>query len=130
MKKALLMLVLLIFLTASVSPAYAAGPRPNDRTRGRTPFALVGTITAIDGNTVTVRVVVGNHLVKRYYGQEVPLETNAATRFLMKDANGVVYPITLDDLEAGQNVSVNGVLANNRWVATRITVGARLIHLP
>lgn len=130
MKKVLLMLVLLIFLTVSVSSAYAAGNPPRDGTRGRKPFTLVGTITAIENNTVTVRVVVGNRLVKRYYGQELPLQTNAATRFLMKGTDGVVYPITFEDLEVGQNVSVNGILTGDDWVAARITVGARLIHLP
>ena len=30
----------------------------------------------------------------------------------------------------GQKVSVNGKLANSVWTASRITVGAKLIHQP
>ncbi len=91
-------------------------------------FTLVGTITAIDGEAVTVQVLGGNPITKPYIGQTVALQTTADTRFLQITDEGTLV-ITLSDLSVGQNVSAQGTLTGGVWVTTRITVGAKVIHL-
>lgn len=95
----------------------------------RTPFALSGTISALDPavKTVTVTVSCGNRLASPVTGQEVTLQTSDSTRFLLRNADGTVTPITFDDLALGQNISSHGTLVNNVWTATRVTSGALLI---
>jgi len=128
MKKLLISLLVVTVLLASAMPAMAArGPQPPIRNRGGW-FTLTGFITAIDGTTVTVRVVGGNPVAHPVIGQAVAIQTTAQTRFLLKNADGTTTPITLGDLEVGQGVSVQGVLTNEAWTANRITVGASLEH--
>jgi hypothetical protein len=85
--------------------------------------------TAINGTTVTVQVTGGNPIVREYVGQMLTLRTTSSTRYLLKTNAGTV-PITFADLAVGQKVSASGKVANNMWTATRITVGAALVHLP
>ena len=98
----------------------------------RTPYALSGTITTIDpaAKTVTVTVVCGNRLVKPYIGTDVTLQTKDTTRFLLRDENGTVTPITFAELTVGLNVSSQANLVNEIWTATRVTAGALLNCLP
>lgn len=130
MKKFATLSLLVVLLLVTATSALAQEPQPPARQRGRGPFALAGTITAIDGATVTVKVVGGNRMVKEYLGKDLAIQTTEATRFLLKNADGTVTPITLAELTVGQNVSVMGRVAENVFVARRITVGARLVHLP
>ena len=98
----------------------------------RTPYALSGTISAIDpaAKTVTVTVICGNRLTNPFIGQEVTLLTSDSTRFLRRNVDGTVTPITFDDPVFGQNVSSHGTLVNNVWIATRVTSGALLTCQP
>ena len=130
MKRMISLSFALLLLVVTVVPAFAASE--SARTP-RGPFALVGTISAIDSTngTVTVNVLKGNKLVQTYIGQSVMIKTTASTRYLLKtSATSVATPITFADLEIGDPVSVNGTLANGNWTATRITVGASLSCLP
>lgn len=129
MKKSLVVLMVVALLAISATPAFAARgvpPQPPVSNRGGL-FTLAGTITAIDGNVVTVSVVSGNPVVKPYLGQAVALQTTATTRFLQVTPTGTVV-ITLADLEVGQNVSAQGTLVSGVWTANRITAGAKIIH--
>jgi hypothetical protein len=145
MKKLTILTLVFILLAVTVVPALAAGGPPPDRGTGigcgngssvnqgsRAPFALAGTITAIDPvvHSVTVTVVCGNRLVQPYFGQDVTLRTNEATRFLLRNPEGAATPITFEDLAVGQKISSNGSLVDGTWTAIRITVGAQLICLP
>jgi len=141
MKKFVILTLVLVLLAVSVVPAYAArGTREQNgaankiqvKQHGKMPFALAGTIANIDpaARTITVTVVCGNKLVKPYIGQDLILQTTAATRFLLRNLDGKATPITFEDLAIGQNVSSNGRLANDMWTANRITVGADLNCLP
>jgi hypothetical protein len=125
MKKMYAILLALVLLAVAIVPALAApeaqGPRGT--------FALVGTITALGPNTVTVAVTSGNGLVKSYIGKEVTITVTASTRYLLKDDTSSVV-IGFEDLEIGQPVSVNGMTANNVWTAKRVTVGASITCLP
>ncbi len=122
MKRTMLVALAITMLLAALAvPAFAAGgPRGGQ-------FTLAGTITAINGTTVTVHVLAGNPIVRPFIGQDVALQTTATTRFLLVTPTGTQV-ITLADLAAGQNVSAQGDLANSTWTAARITVGAQIIH--
>jgi len=145
MKRLFVVFLVVIMLAVSVVPAFAAGGPPADRGTAagsgniektsfgiRNPYALSGTISSIDGanRTVTVAVACGNRLVKPYIGQEVTLLTTENTRFLVRNADGTVTPITFEDLVEGQNVSSHGTFLNSTWAATRVTMGALLYCLP
>ncbi|OQY81181.1 MAG: hypothetical protein B6D40_11435 [Anaerolineae bacterium UTCFX3] len=70
-------------------------------------------------------------MVQPYRGQEVVLNTAAATRYLSKtSAAAVSVPITFADLMVGQAVSAQGRLANGVWTAARVTAGAKLSCFP
>jgi|WetSurMetagenome_2_1015567.scaffolds.fasta_scaffold447165_2 hypothetical protein len=114
MKRWLLLALVLGMLFVSV----AAGPGP----RGN--FALAGKINAIKDGTVTVQVLTGNMLVKPYLNKDLTVSMTSSTRYLLKD--GTVIAFT--DLKVGDAVSVNGTVVNQVWTASRITVGAQLIH--
>jgi hypothetical protein len=129
MKKSLVMLMVVVLLAVSAIPVFAARgvpPQPPVSNKGGL-FTLAGTITAIDGNVVTVKVVSGNPIARPYVGQNVALQTTAITRFLLTTPTGTVV-ITLADLQVGQNVSAQGKLTNGAWTADRITAGAKIIH--
>jgi hypothetical protein len=145
MKKLFVLSLVILMLALSVVPAFAKGPGPanNGSANGtctgtqvgfgvRNPFALSGTITGVDSQAhiVTVTVACGNRMVNPFIGQSVTLQTTAATRFLLRNADGTVTPINFDDLEAGQTVSTHGVLQDSTFTATRVTVGAELNCLP
>ena len=123
MKRWLLFVLLFGLLFTTVLPVSAAGNGP------RSNFALTGKITAISDGTVTIQVLAGNKLVKDYLGKELVVNVADSTRFLLNDGT-VVKPITFADLKVGDPVSVHGTLVDLVWTASRITVGAQLIHFP
>jgi len=130
MKKLLTIALALFLLAVTVMPVMAASG-PSRTPRG--PFALVGTITAIDPTTgvVTVNVLRGNKLAQPLIGQDLGINTTATTRFLYKSSPTTrATKITFADLTVGAAVSINGKLASGVWTATRITVGASLTCLP
>jgi hypothetical protein len=98
----------------------------------RTPFALSGIIKALDpsSKTVTVEVSCGNRVMKEYIGTQVTLQTNNITRFLERNDDGSATPITFEELVEGQTVSSHGILVDEVFTATRITMGALLYCLP
>lgn len=123
MKRWLLFVLLFGLLFATVMPVSAAGNGP------RSNFTLVGRITAIGDGTVTVQVLAGNKLAQPKIDQVLAVVVTDSTRFLLNDGT-VITPITFADLKVGDAVSVHGTLANDVWTASRITVGAKLIHFP
>jgi hypothetical protein len=144
MKKMLVLLVVLMLTFAMVIPAAAGngpggggngggsgtGPGTGQEQQGtRGTFAITGTIAAIGTNTVTINVSRGNKLVQPYLGTQVTVTVTSGTRYLYKDGT-TITTIGFADLKVGQPVSVNGILANNVWTVSRITVGASLSCLP
>lgn len=120
MKRFLPVVLVLVLTLTLATPALAAG-------KGKAPFTLVGTITALDAaaQTVTVQVLRGNTLVKPYLNQSVTLKARTATVFRYTD--GVTTStITFADLKVGAALSASGTLAGSLWTASRITIGARL----
>ena len=153
MKKILVITLVVIMLSLSVVPAFAAGGQPTNRGSAggsaansgsylgycnnaqmsygvNTPYALSGTIAEISDGSITVTVACGNTLVKSYVGKNVTLMTTETTRFLLRNENGYATQISFADLKIGDEVSSHGVLVDGVWTATRITVGALLTCLP
>jgi len=156
MKKISVLIIVVVMLVLSAVPAFAAGGPPANSGSGsgtcngnqtglgtgsqfrsgsqiagfgiRTPFALSGTIAAVDlqAKTVTVAVTCGNRLANPYIGTNVTLQTSETTRFLLRSADGTVTPITLAELVVGESVSSHGSLVNGTFNASRITQGALL----
>ena len=118
MKRILLFALVMLLTSASVVPVLAA---PQTAAAPRGAFALVGKITAIGENTITVKVWRGNTLVRKYIGQELTIEVTENTRFYFKQGT-TTQPIKFSDLGVGQKVSVTGRTANNVWKAFRVTV--------
>jgi len=144
MKKMLVLLVVLMLTFAIVIPAAAGngpggggngggngtGPGTGQGQQGtRGTFAITGTIAAIGTNSVTINVTRANKLVQPYLGTQVTVTVTSGTRYLYKDGT-TITTIGFADLKVGQPVSVNGILANNIWTVSRITVGASLSCLP
>lgn len=157
MKRIIVITLVLIMLAASVVPALAAGGPPTNRgtangncysTQGsyanpsgyasqsgygiRMPYALSGTITAVDAvnHTVSVKIACGNRLANPYIGQVITLSTNDSTRYLLRNDDGTVTPISFTDLAEGEAISSHGSLVDGVWTASRITAGALLTCLP
>lgn len=143
MKKLTIITLVMIMLAVSVVPALAAGGPPANRGSAngncygnqagygiRSPYALSGTITAINSLSVTVNIACGNRLANPYTGQEITLSTTESTRYLLRNADGAATPISLGDLATGQKISSHGSLVDGVWTASRITVGALLNCLP
>lgn len=157
MKKIFVISLVVVMLSVSVVPALAAGSPPVDRgstsgtcTRNstgislqpqaylgtgkqagfgvRNPYALSGTISAIDANTKTIMVTVacGNLLATPNISNSVTIQTTDNTRFLLRNENGNAIPITFADLAIGQTVSSHGSLVDGTWIASRVTRGALL----
>jgi len=123
MKRWLLFVLLLGLVCATVLPVSAAGNGP------RSNFTLTGKIVAISDGTVTVQVLAGSKPVRPYLKQDVKVTVTNTTRIL-ELVGDIAVPITFGELEVGDPVSVHGVLVDGVWTASRITVGAKLIHFP
>lgn len=156
MNRIMVVIVVVAMLAISASPALAAqGPSSNQQANAgnctgnqsglgigsqtrygtrmagfgvRTPYALSGTIVAVDqqAETVTVTVTCGNRLLSPYLGTNVILQTITGTRFLLRAADGTITPITLADLVVGESISSHGSFVNSTFIASRLTQGAEL----
>jgi hypothetical protein len=138
MRKLLVLITVIALTFAIVTPVFAAGKGPggqNGSSNGvttqstqRSPrgtFAITGTIAEVGTNYVTIMVIKGNKLAQPYIGSQIKLTLTTTTRYLFTDGT-TTTTISLADLKVDQSVSVNGLLANDVWTTSRITVGASL----
>jgi hypothetical protein len=162
MKKLSVVIVVVAMLALSVVPAFAAGGPSANRGTGsgtctgtqagpyagnwanysggvqqvgfgiRTPYALSGTITAVnaDAQTITVSVACGNTKVKSFIGEDVTVNISSSTSLLLRNADATATPIDFAYLAAGQTISSHGSLSGEVFTASRVTVGAVLTCLP
>jgi hypothetical protein len=157
MKKLFVLVLVLALLAGMTTSALAAGGSNGNGGRGgngnngggngdgssseggsgtgkgeKAPFVLIGTITSLDpaSRTVTVTVVSANITAKDYIGQTITFMTSESTCFVLRNPDGLGTPITYEELAAGLNVSVAGLLSDSGWTATRITVDPELLCLP
>jgi hypothetical protein len=91
--------------------------------------ALVGTITAVGTDSVSIQVEKGNTLAADLIGTIVAVTITPETRLMLRDGT-TCTPITLADLAIGQQVSLNGIQTETGLVVYRITVGAFLFGIP
>lgn len=125
MKKALWISIVVVGLLAmTVAPAAAGGDNNQRRWQGNV-FGLVGEVTAVDAGTGTITVLVraGNRLVKDYIGEELTVETDDDTLFLIYgDPKCTIGDFT--DVAVGADVSMNGLVdEDGTFLARRVTIG-------
>jgi hypothetical protein len=138
MKRMIALLVVLLVAFALVIPASAKGNGPGGDRNGnpgtgtgagqtgkKNVFALSGTITGLGTNSVTIEIVGANKLVQASPGTQITVTVTPLTRYLLRDGT-TATSILFTDLAVGQPVSIQGVLIDNTWTASRITVGALL----
>jgi len=128
MKRRLFVMAMVVLMLATAAPALAdgrgeghPGGDQNRHQRARQPFALVGTITGVDTDTITVEVQSGNRYAKPYVGQELSIQVTGSTRTMRWTSAGSV-PISLADLSVGDSASINGLLSEDTFTATRVTI--------
>ena len=128
MRKKLVVLAMVALITLVVAtPALAGhgGPGGNGNGGGGQPqlFALVGTITAIGSDTITVEVVDGSRLVWPYIEpeQELTVHVTTSTSYFEWYVDGRV-PITFDAVEVGDSTSIHGTVAGDVFTADWVTV--------
>ena len=134
MKKIGILFVALVLAFAFTLPAAASGMGPGGgmgsattggQPGGRGTFVIVGTITNLETNSVTINVLRGNRLGQAAIGTQVTLAVTSQTLFFSRNGSTISL-ISFADLEVGQQVSINGIFANNVWTVYRITTGALL----
>jgi hypothetical protein len=134
MKKFAVLLAVLVMVFAFTIPAAANGFGPgggmgsgsgvgSQGSRGA--LVIVGTITNLGTNSVTIDVVRGSRLGQTYLGTTVTATVSPQTLFFYRDGTTITQ-ISFGDLLVGQQVSVSGIVTNNVWMINRITVGALL----
>ena len=114
MKRLLLLLVVAMLILVTATPVLATGKQSK--------FTLVGEITALDPvtQTITVKVLQGNNVIRPYQGKTIVLNLNAKTRLLSND--GITTSvIKFADLKVDNKISALGIL-DTTWLATRITL--------
>ncbi len=125
MRKRLVILTMVTLVTlVAVTPVLAGhgGPGGNGGGGGRPLFALVGTITVIGDNTITVQVVDGNRFVEPYIPGELTVQLTGSTNYFEWDPDGRL-PIDLEDVALGDTTSIHGTVADDVFTADRVTVG-------
>ncbi len=137
MKKIGIFVVVLVMVFAFTIPAAADGygggggnvtsstSTGQGQLGGRGTFVMVGTITSLGANTVTIDVVRGNKLVQPNIGTQITINVTPQTLILYRDGTTITI-IGFADLQVGQRVSISGIAVNNVWTVYRITVGALL----
>lgn len=116
-KLALLFLVTLISLLAT-TPAFAARGRGGGGRQQN--FSLVGNITAIDNDSITVLA-----LNDRFAGQVLEIQVTDSTSFMQWTPDGRL-PITFDDIAVGDSTNIKGIMANGEFIASQVTVDVPL----
>ena len=132
----LAVLVLAMAATPVLADKTSNGPgewqiKPAEQYRWRmssTIFSLVGTVTAVGEDSITVLVQAGNRNVKDYVGLELTLLIDDHTKVMQWTDEGSV-PVTLADVQVDDAVNVHGKVVEGVYTAMRITVDVPLYCL-
>jgi len=116
----LLALVTLIALVTA-TPALASGGRGLGGGGGWHSFTLVGYISAIGDNTITISA-----LNDGFAGQELIVQVTDSTRFFERIPDGGRQPIDFDDLAVGDSANIKGTVIDGEFVASQVTVDVPL----
>jgi hypothetical protein len=128
MKKALWIIATVVAVLALATvPTLAGGDKHRHRWRGAR-FALVGEVTAVDAETLTITVQVekGSKPVRPHVGEALTVATGERTRFL-RHGERPPEVIGFQDVEVGARVGINGVVkpddeGNRVFLAWRVVV--------
>ncbi|MFH1634336.1 MAG: DUF5666 domain-containing protein [Chloroflexota bacterium] len=122
-KFALLALVTLMALVIAKPVLADSGQRQGGRV-GQQNFSLVGTITALGNDTITVQA-----LNNRFAGQVLTIQVTSSTRFMQWTPSGNV-PITFDAVAVGDSTNIKGTVTDGVYIASRVTVDVPLYCYP
>jgi hypothetical protein len=112
------------FPRPTLTPRPTQTPRPTATPRPER-FQMIGTVTAVDTAAKTFKATVlrATPPLHDKIGQEIVIQTTNATRFMRFGGRPIATPITLDDLRAGQIVSVTGRVVEGVYTADLVVVG-------
>ncbi len=115
----ILMFVVLVAL-AGAAPALAANG-PNDEPF----FTLVGIVSGKTDSEIYVDVYHGNRFAKPHYGENLTVQVTSNTEYRRWTPAGCV-PATFDDVDAGDTISIHGMVFDGIFVGDRVTVNVPL----
>ena len=122
MRKKLVVLAMVALLAlVAVTPALAAGNRGPGGKGGPQFFSVLGDISDVGSDTITVVVEDGSRLVWPYIGEELTVYVTTSTAFYRWTDEGRV-PIDFDDVEEGDTTNIHGTVTNGKFTADRVTV--------
>lgn len=120
-KKLVVLAMVALAALVTVTPALASGNGVNGSSHQQV-FSVLGTITAIDGDTIIVQVLEGSRLVWPYIGQALTVQMTPATLYYEWTPDGLV-PITFGDVEVGDRTNIHGTVAEHGdFTAGRVTL--------
>jgi len=125
MKRNLVVLAMVLVVTlVAVTPALAGPDHSQSIRRGQQRFTLVGIVTAVGSDTITVQA--SND---RFAGQELTVQVTSSTSFMQWTPDGSV-PATFDAVAAGGSINIKGTMTDGVFIASRVTVDVPLYCYP
>jgi hypothetical protein len=104
----------------TVTPALASGDGVNVGSPQQ--FSVLGTITEIDGDTITVQVLEGSRLVWPNIGQALDVQMTPTTLYYEWTPHGL-EAITFGAVEKGDTTNIHGTVAEDGdFTASRVIV--------
>ena len=123
MKKKLVVLTMVLAITLlAVTPALAG--RGGNGGGGQQFFTLVGNVTVIGSDTITVEA-----LNDRFAGQTITVQVTDNTIFMQWTPVGSV-PYSFDKMAVGDSVNIKGTMTGGEYIASRVTVDVPLYCNP
>jgi hypothetical protein len=120
-KKLVVLAMVALVALVTATPGLASGNGVNGGSY-RQFFSVLGTITAIDGDTITVQVLEGSRLVWPYIGQALTVQMTPTTLYYKWTPDGLLS-ITFSDVKVGNTTNIHGTVAEDGdFTAGRVTV--------
>ncbi|MBU0703358.1 MAG: hypothetical protein KKC18_05780 [Chloroflexi bacterium] len=119
MKKKLVVLTMVLAITLLAATPALAG-RGGNGGGDQEFFALVGNVTAISNDTITVQT-----LNDRFAGQELTVQVTTSTLFFQWTPDGS-EPYSFDEMAVGDSVNIKGTMTGGEYIASRVTVDVPL----
>ena len=92
---------------------------------GRQYFALVGVISGLSSDAITVEIHNGNRFVKPYVGEALTVQLDSSTVYQRWTPEGCV-PIGFGEITIGDTTSIHGSVSEGDFLAERVTVDVPL----
>ena len=119
-KKLVVLAMVALVALVTVTPTLASGNGVNNGSHQK--FSVLGTITTIDGDTITVQVLEGSQLVWPFIGQALAVQMTPDTLYYEWTPDGLVS-ITFGDVKVGDRTNIHGTVAEDGdFTAVRVIV--------